>query len=265
MILENNDVEAGVYQLVQGNKYFYLYYDSVAASDGTSKFHAKACPKSLATEEAFQPIIETLKFGSLIVDERIYYEQNLASIPPDDCKKYVHGGTLIPIEVLPELYINQSLYLQLKTALAGRYDVKAQKVEGSSVYRYNAFFNSKPDLVIEKKKGSNTLVVKNAQPDAEPSDEEYDEDEMVVAEIKKSASNRSSIEQLLAEAFNVVVTKCVTICQDKGEVPTVSAYCVLLTDEGQTGRMYKFTVDFQNATCEIIEDPNCLNLALYNL
>ena len=80
---------------------------------------------------------------------------------------------------------------------------------------------------------------------------------MVTSELKKGYIYPRFESQLHAEAFNVLISKCVRQAKE-GMLPgAMVVYCILLFDDCKQGRISKLSVDFDNQTCTIYEDTSC--------
>ena len=253
----------GVYEAVKRDVYFFLYYSSLPASD-VKDFNALKEVKRFSVGNK-SPNIGPFKFGCLAVDE-VLYTKDLANLPCDeDNMKFFKEGTLIPIDLLPEVYITLSIHLQLTKCLSKEYTVTTQSA--GSVLPYNIYHKSRPDLVIEHVTKDHAIVVDVAEPEESQSDSDSDSDEeLCVAEMKRKAGG---LPQLYAEAFNVAITKFAEKYQEKKEDLTkVSVYCILLSENCKKGTLSQLIIDFDEQRCRILADSTlheshqCFNIAL---
>ena len=128
---------------------------------------------------------------------------------------------------------------------------------------HSALFKSRPDIVIS---GPEKMSIVNVH-----DEEEEEEQELWVAELKRERG-QTGFDQLYAEAFNVIITKCANQFKAGSltDLTEVSVYCILLTNGCKTGRLALLSVDFQTRLCQVTVDPNvytatdCFNIA-FNL
>ena len=259
----------GVYESVLSDIYFYLYYTSMPASDVQDFEAQKSLKKFSVGDKSVR--IQPFKFGSLVVDEALY-TKDLANLQCSvENMTFLREGTLIPIDILPEIYINESIHLQLKKCLGEEYKVMTQTA--GSVLPYNIFYESRPDIVIEHvTKDDGTIVADLSDSDIPEEESQSDSDsvsgdeELCVTEMGKKTGG---LPQLYAEAFNVAVARFAQKCvRERRDLTSISVYCILLSEKCKKGTLSQLTIDFGKQTCKIVEDSTlyeshqCFNIAL---
>ena len=246
----------GVYQCVTPGVYFYVFYKSLPASAATGFPRNESFKQFKKNREKVN--IQKLMYGSLIVDEEVYKFEG--SLVPEGT-----AGIKFPIEQIPEDYLNLSIVLQLQSQLGDKYTVKTQTAaDEGQVLPFNCYFKSLPDIVIS---GPEKMSIVNVLHD----EEEEEEQGLWVAELKKDRGLKG-FDQLYAEAFNVIITKCANQFKAGSltDLTEVSVYCILLTNGCKKGRLALLSVDFRNRECQVTVDPNvytatdCFNIA-FNL
>ena len=245
----------GVYQCVTPGVYFYVFYKSLPASAVTRFPRNERFKKFKKNREKVN--IQKLMYGSLIVDEEVYPKFEGSLVPEGT------AGIMFPIEKIPEDYLNLSIVLQLQLQLGEEYTVTTPADEGQ-VLPFNCYFKSRPDIVISGPEKVMSIV--NVH------DEEVAEEQgLWVAELKRERG-LMGFDQLYAEAFNVIITKCANQFKAGSltDLTEVSVYCILLTSGCKKGRLALLSVDFQTRLCQVTVDPNvyeatdCFNIA-FNL
>ena len=247
----------GVYQCVTPGVYFYVFYKSLPASAVTNFPKVESFERFKKNREKVN--IQKLMYGSLIVDEEVYQKFEGSLVPAGT------AGILFPIEKIPEDYLNLSIVLQLQCQLGNKYTVTTQTADEGEGLPYNCYYKSLPDIVIS---GPEKIVSVDVQRDEE---EEEEEEEEGLWDFNRERGV-GGFNQLYAEAFNVIITKCVNQFKDGSltDLTEVSVYCILLTNGCKEGYLALLSVDFQNRRCKVTVDRNvykatdCFNIA-FNL
>jgi hypothetical protein len=259
-----------VYKLVQPEVFFRVHYVSIAASYlkdfPTSSNPSKFCGK----KRKERVVIKPFHYGSLVVDEELLGDDH-TKLSPETSAKVLE--TAIQIKNLPELYINDSIKVQLERQLNGKpYTVRSQ-IAGKELLPYNLYFNSHPDLVIQNNttNADSSLVAVDVEAEAASDSDSESEDEFDdinwVSELKKKSGGQA---QLYAEAFNVATTS-VAEQVSRNSISTINkvcVYCILLTQECRRGLLSRMILDFQEGKCLIEEEGEtrpsheCFDIAL---
>lgn len=163
-------------------------------------------------------------------------------------------------ELLPELYINRSLKIQLKEYFKKyNIEVDSQSAPFMTKEEHNPYYTSLPDIMFWMNEGPLINALEDTSGEDASDEAEGDDDDQIEAgrfeagcgELKKGTGGKY---QLYGESFNVAASYASRQVRMEKPLNEVVVYCWLLVKECKFGMISKMTINFGKRKCVIEED-----------